>query len=214
MIQSISRLFFSVLSTKYRWLTTFKTHYIIISIKWCIVFLVTSSIIITKDVVYCPNILCLLTMKKLLHSIYAIFVYYTIPVVVIISIYIYIYRKVKQTKNNTRVISNSLNSQKRDLIILRNILILISIFLSGGIPFILASIFPGKTQFLLSLVTQSLPVAVAALCTVLLNRELRQVVRNKICRTARVMPFNMDHTIERTQQAVAIAKFQNAMTYV
>jgi hypothetical protein len=121
---------------------------------------------------------------------------------------------VKQTKNNTRVISNSLNSQKRDLIILRNILILISIFLSGGIPFILASIFPGKTQFLLSLVTQSLPVAVAALCTVLLNRELRQVVRNKICRTARVMPFNMDHTIERTQQAVAIAKFQNAMTYV
>jgi hypothetical protein len=129
-------------------------------------------------------------MKKVLHATYAIFVYYVIPIMVIITIYIFIHYKVKQTSKNSTALSSSVNRQKRDLAILRNIIILISIFLSGGVPFILASVFPGKTQFLLSLVTQALSVTIATSGTVVLDRELRQVAKRIICRTTSVMPFN------------------------
>jgi hypothetical protein len=190
LIQAISCFFFSVISTKYRWLTTFKTRYILIGLQWLIVFLITSSNVIAKDITFSPNELCLIPMKNTLHAICAIFAYYGIPLLIIIIIYIYIYCRVKQIKRSSTTIAKSIISQKRDLELLRNIIIIISIYLGGGLPSIVFFVTQTKYSYLINLVTQSLTVAIAKLCIVLLDREIRQVIKSILCRKMPVMPFN------------------------
>ena len=101
LIQAISRFFLAALSTKYRWLVTFKTHYILISIQWIIVFLVTSPALITKDITFYPKVLCWVSMNYKLHIIYTIFAYYAMPIIGIIIIYIDIYYRVRKEGNGS-----------------------------------------------------------------------------------------------------------------
>ncbi len=182
MIQAISRFFFSVLRVKYRWLTTFKIHYILIFIQWILVFIIISPTVITKDIHFIQYMICFVPSTRLLHIIYAVVVYYIIPVLIIIIIYIYIYYCIRRKKSNATTVGNSLLSQKRDLEVLRNIIILISICLSGGLPTIGALLIPGKIPLLLALTTQTLSVFLATLFCILLDRELCQVVKSIICR--------------------------------
>jgi len=197
LIQAISCFFFSAMSLKYRWLTTFKTHYILIGIQWLIVFLITSSSIITNDITFHPNKLCLIPMKNTLHAICAIFAYYGIPLLIIIIIYIYIYCRIKQIKRNAATIAKSTISQKRDLGLLRNIIIIISIYLGGGLPRIVFFVTQTKYPYLINLVTQSLTVAIAKLCIVLLDKEIHQVIKSIMYRTIPAMPFKNARQTEK-----------------
>jgi hypothetical protein len=163
LIQAISRFYFSILSSKYRWLATFKTHYILICSQWFVVFLITSSTLITKDITFHLDKLCLINISKTLHVSCAIFAYYIIPLLIIIIIYIYIYHRVRKTKKNAKTMPHSNNNRKRDLEVLRNIVILISIYLGGGLPTIIFFLTPTKYPYLVNLVTQSLAVAIAKL---------------------------------------------------
>ena len=80
LIQAISRLFIAVLSTSHKWLTTFKTHYYLILVKWCTAILLPLPAIITKDIYFRPNALCWVPLKNSIHISYTFIAYYMFSV--------------------------------------------------------------------------------------------------------------------------------------
>ena len=193
LIQAISRFFFSILSGRFRWLISFKTHYFLIAIQWVVIFLVASPAIITTDIYFYPKALCWVPFKRSLHVMYTVFAYYVIPVVIIIFIYIYIYCRVKIETRNVRRNSR----QTRNLEILRSILILLAIYLGGAAPTLLYQLFPLKIIYLINLAWLTLTVAVEKTCALLLDREVRQVLGQMLTRKTRVTPFSIANP-ERT----------------
>jgi len=94
-----------------------------------------------------------------------------------------------------------LNHHKHDLEVLRNVVILISVYLSSGLLTVVADSTSSKLPYLLSLVTQIFAVLIKNLCTFVLDRELCQVIKIILCRTTtRVMPFNNVCPVRRIQQ--------------
>jgi hypothetical protein len=189
LIQAVSRFFFSILSTKYRWLTTFKTHYILISIQWLVVFLITLPAVITKDIYFIPNVLCWVPLKCKLHLAYTAFAYYIIPVIVIILIYLYIYYSIRRTRRNATATINSTVGQKRDLELLRNILVLLSIYLCSGFITLLFFMTSIKLIYLINFVYMAASLIVEKVCAIVLDRECRQAIKGIICRRATVKPL-------------------------
>ncbi|UJR10804.1 hypothetical protein I4U23_014992 [Adineta vaga] len=187
LIQAISRFFFSVLSINHRYLTSFTTHYILIACQWIVVFLVTTPSILTTDINFYPHVFCWVPMNHMLHVVYTISVYYIIPVTVIIIIYICIYIQVKRAGINTTVASRS--SQKRDLELLRRIMILLSIYLTIGILTVLFIVTSSRLIYFASLVWPSVCVTIEKLCTILLDREIYQVIQAKMDRVPCVSRF-------------------------
>jgi hypothetical protein len=71
-------------------------------------------------------------------------------------------------KRNAINFRTSLNHHKHDLEVLRNIVILISVYLSSGLPTVVADSTSSKLPYMLSLVTQVFAVLIANLCTIVL----------------------------------------------
>jgi hypothetical protein len=136
-----------------------------------------------------------------LHVTFAIFTYYVIPLVITVSIYIYIFYKVKQAKKNATTITNSLNSQKRDLQLLRNVLIYISVYLLGGFPSLVFYMTHKKLPYFINLVTVPATVAISKFTITLLDREIHLVIKSILCRTQTtpVKPFDNRFITKRTQ---------------
>ncbi|CAF1119902.1 unnamed protein product [Adineta ricciae] len=187
LIQAISRFFFSVLSNKYRRLTSFKTHYILIICQWFVVFLVTSPSVVTKDIYFVPHVFCWVPLEHVMHLAYTAFAYYILPVVVIVTIYTYIYVRIRKVRANATAASQ--NSQKRELELLRRIAILLGIYLTSGIPWILFMVTSIRLIYMINLVSPSVGVSVEKLCTVLLDREMYRIIRAKMRTVTRVTPF-------------------------
>ena len=196
-IQAISRFCFSVLSLKYRWLITFPAHYLLILVQWSVVFLLTLPAIVTKDINFLPNALCWVGLHSTLHLLYTVVAYYLIPVLLIIIIYTYIYYRVRQANKNTTITSRTSKRQKLDLELLRNILILLSIYLGGGLPLVIYILTSIRTVYMVNLVTMSSVVALEKLFTMMLDREIRSVIRHLIARQTLVMPF--ETTMQQTR---------------
>ncbi|CAF2720055.1 unnamed protein product [Rotaria sp. Silwood2] len=200
LIQAISRLFISIFSAKYKRLITFKTHYILIIIKWFTVIIIPLPAVITEDIYHRPSKLCWVPVKNIIHTSYAYVTYYIIPTLFICMIYIFIYHQVKQAKNGARHLLRLMRREKRDLELLRNILILISIYLIGGIPLLSFLLSSNRILYLIGIVTISLAVAVEKLCTILLDQELRQVIRKSLTRMKPITSFDNKHTTARYQE--------------
>jgi hypothetical protein len=194
LVQAISRLFFSVFSTKHPWIVTFKVHYILILTHWLVIIIIPLPAIITKDIYFRPDVLCWVPMERVVHMMYTVFAYYVIPIFSIIIIYVYIYRQIKKIKKRTELIRNTTN-EKRDLEVLRNIAILSCIYISGGIPTLIFLVSSINIFYLAGIVTITFAVMIEKLCAILLDRELRLVVKNLVCsRKNRVMPFENSTT--------------------
>lgn len=194
LVQAISRLFFSVFSTKHPWIVTFKVHYILILTHWLVIIIIPLPAIITKDIYFRPGLLCWVPMEFVLHMMYTVFAYYVIPIFSIIIIYVYIYQQLKKIKKRTELIRNTTN-EKRDLEVLRNIVILLCIYISGGIPTLIFLVSSINIFYLAGIVTITFAVMIEKLCAILLDRELRLVVKNLVCsRKNRVMPFENSTT--------------------
>lgn len=209
LIQAISRFFFSVLSGTYRWLISFKTHYVLIAIQWIVVFLVASPAIITTDIRFFPKVLCWVPHEHSLHVMYTTFAYYIFPVIIIIFIYIYIYCRVKR---ETRTVRRN-SRQARNLEILRSILILLAIYLGGAAPTLLYQLTSLKIIYLINLAWLTLTVVVEKTCALFLDREVRQVLKQIFIRRTRVTPFSIANP-ERTGRTTlrsykAVAKTAN-----
>ncbi|CAF1260033.1 unnamed protein product [Adineta ricciae] len=187
LIQAISRFFFSVLSAKYRRLTSFKTHYILIVCQWIVVFLLTSPSVLTNDIHFVPNVFCWVPLEHMIHIAYTVFAYYISPIMPVVIIYVYIYVQVRKTRVNATATSQ--NSQKRDLDLLRRVVILLGIYLTGGIPTLLFMLTSVRLIYMINLVSPSVCVCIEKLCTILLDREIYQVIRAKIAQAAPVTPF-------------------------
>ena len=199
LIQTISRLFFSVFASRYPWLTTFDAHRILICFQWFIAFTVPLSAIITKDIYFRPGHLCWVPMKSYVHLVYTFVGCYAGPVLAVLIIYTYIYIHIQKTTKQTKYTRN-LSSQKRDLKVLRNILVLLNIYISGGIPILLFLLTNIQFLYLFGIVTFTMAVLIEKLFTIGLDRELRSTVRNMISSRNRVMPFDNNITQFGTQQ--------------
>jgi hypothetical protein len=70
------------------------------------------------------------------------------------------------------------NNKKRDLKVLRNIIILLSIYSLGGLPSVLFLITGIKPIFLIGMVSISLAMAVEKACMCILDRDIRQVIKH------------------------------------
>ncbi len=178
LIQTISRFFISLFLFKYRWLITFKAHYILIFIQWFIVIILPLPTILTKDISFRPNILFWIARIHLLHVIYTFFAYYIIPTLLTFMIYIMIYYRVKRAIRRDRTFMKTSNNKKRDLKVLRNIIILLSIYSLGGLPSVLFLITGIKPIFLIGMVSISLAMAVEKACMCILDRDIRQVIKH------------------------------------
>jgi len=178
LLQSISRLFFSVLSTRYRWLISLKTHVILIFIEWLIVFLAPLATLVTKDIYFRPDRLCWVPEICKLHLAYTIGTYYIIPTVLIVTIYIIIYVHIRRAGTNKCIKKSATQRrQNRDLEVLRTIMILCSICILGGVPsglYILTSI---KLFYSIGLVTITFAVTIEKVVLILIDREIRNIVK-------------------------------------
>ena len=194
LIQAISRLFISLFSRQYRWLTTFRVHYLLIGIQWFVAIVLPLPAIVTMDIISRPYALCFVPLRRMIHVAYTYIAYYTIPAILICILYIFIYHRVKQMSNRAEIIVRSVNSNKRDLELLRNIVILLSVYLMGGVPTLLFLFSGLRILYLMGIVSIAFGVATEKVFTVLLDRELRQVVRQLRSKGTRIIPIDNSMT--------------------
>ncbi|CAF2642330.1 unnamed protein product [Rotaria sp. Silwood2] len=196
LIQAISRYFFVVLSTKHRWVTSLKAHLILIVSQWITVILLPLPAIVTKDIYYTSNTLCWVKKKFGVHVAYTFLAYYFLPTLCIVILYIYLFRQAKRSTNITltRPIETS-RRQNRDLDILRNIMILFSIYIFGGFPTLVYLVFGNYIFYCVGLVFITLGVTVEKAATIFLDRELRKTIKHIFrCSGTRVTPLELNIT--------------------
>ena len=189
LIQSISRLFFSLLSTKHATLVTFKTHSILIGLNWLTAVVIPLSTIITSDIRFISGSLCWIRPEAYLHGFMIVIIEYAIPLGLVMVIYAYIYCEVKKRRRNAR--SNTIVSSKGrlELELLRNIAVLVGIFLLGGVWTFIYVITSIKLFDLIGIVMVSLCASAVQICTIALDRDFRQVVQSMFRTNTRVNPL-------------------------
>ncbi len=206
LIQAISRLFISIFSRKDRWLTSLKVHCILITIQWFVSISLPLPAIITKDIYFRPNSLCWVPLKSRIHVCYTYITYYIIPTLIVCVIYLLIYYRVKKMRSLTQMSIGTINNEKRNLKLLGNILILLGIYLMGGTPSLLFVLTSNKILYLIGIVTISLTVAIEKLCTILLDRELRKVIRKLLTRRTRITPRNNTYIARHQENLTPIRR--------
>ncbi|CAF1242451.1 unnamed protein product [Adineta ricciae] len=173
LLQALSRLFFSKYHTQHRWVLSFRTHYQMIFIQWLFVMSIPLSTLISKDVYYRPTFLCWVPVAKLLHVVYTITACYLIPTVLIIVVYCSIYYHVRYIERNS-VHQFRKIQQKRNLEMLRNILILISIYTCGGLSTLLYVITRIEIFYSMGIISLPVSVTIEKLVILILDREIRK----------------------------------------
>ncbi|UJR17943.1 hypothetical protein I4U23_004842 [Adineta vaga] len=91
LLQAISRLFFTILSVKYRWITSFEIHFYMIFIGWILVFIIPLPAILTHDIYFreaVPSTCYMLTGIELFYSIGIISVSFAVMVEKFVSLLI------------------------------------------------------------------------------------------------------------------------------
>ena len=194
--QSISRLFWTVFYRK-RFLLTMRSHVYLVIGQICLAFLLPMSILLTDHIIYRPMKLCLVPVRYQLHVCYLLAVQYVIPVLAGIILYGIIYFFVRRSTINSQ--RSSLKSI-RDTKLARNILILLSIFVLGGIPsmfyIIISSRIESVPSFLFFIAATAPSVAVVGekLMTLVLNRDINKVLKARRLADStpsnRVQPFS------------------------
>ncbi|CAF3582083.1 unnamed protein product [Rotaria sordida] len=174
--QATSRFFISILSAKYSWIVSFKTHIILICIQWIIVLLIPLPALLTNHIYYRPFALCWVPRKFTLHVIYTVVAYYLIPAILIFAIHIYIYVCIKHPKYRVFMMTTTRQSN-RDLEVLRNIMILFAIYTLGAIPTILYILTNIHILYGIGIVTVSLTVAIEKIATLILDRDIRNIIK-------------------------------------
>jgi hypothetical protein len=211
-IQAISRLFWTVLY-KYRYLLTIKCHLYLIVFQIFLSFLFPLSTLINKNIIFRPFKLCLVPIQYRIHSLYLLTIGYIIPIISIIMLYVIIYYRAANSSSN---IGRSIHTRKRDIKLARNILILFSIFLFGGVPVTLYIILSGEMKslptgfYLFCVATPSIAVTIEKIATLMLNKEIRKTVKRRwivCCSCCGLFPTHVqpilpsDNTNRRTTRA-------------
>lgn len=187
--QAISRFLILILSSKYRWVTSFRTHRILLLINWILVVCLPLPSLLTNDIYFRPTSLCWVPKEYTLHLAYIIIVDYLIPTLLLIAIYIYIYCRVKRRRIDV-FITMGKHRSNRDLEVLYNIMILFSIYILGALPLIIYILARIEVFYAIGLISVSLAVAVKNFVALLIDRDLRTTMKNYIQRSInRIVPL-------------------------
>ena len=190
LLQAISRFFIIILSTKFRWLTTIRTHLYLIVIGWILVFIVPLPALVTKDIFFRQGFLCWVPKRSILHVLYTAIAYYFIPIMLIIGIYIFIYIRIR----THAAIQGFRRRQNRDLEVFRNIMILLSIYTVGAMPVILFMLTSIEFFYSMGMVSVTLTVTMEKLISLFLDREIRNVLKKCFChRGLRIEPMPINY---------------------
>ncbi|CAF1432612.1 unnamed protein product [Adineta ricciae] len=190
LLQAISRLFFTILSTKYRWIVSFRVHLYLIFIGWIVVFLVPLPAITTKDIYYRQGFLCWVPKRFMLHVIYTIIMYYLLPIVLIIVIYILIYKQVHSHANKNSIVLDQTKRKNLDLTVFRKIMILLSIYVLGAVPSLFYMLTNVELFYSIGIVSVSFTVMIERFLSLLIDRDIRDVLKKCLFfRTNQVTPI-------------------------
>ncbi|UJR17335.1 hypothetical protein I4U23_004230 [Adineta vaga] len=191
-LQVISRLFFVVFHTKYRWLITYRVHFYLIFIGWIIIFILPLPAILTNDIYFREGELCWVTRSYELHTYYTIIVYYVIPIVLIIIINIIVFMRIRSNRKNIRIQYNR-KRKDRDYIIFRNIMISLSVYFLGGIPLTIYMLTSIEFFYPIGIISVSIAVTMEKLVIIYLDRDIRILIKNYFCQNnARIIPVRIN----------------------
>jgi hypothetical protein len=194
-IQALSRLFISFFSLSHFKLITYKAHYYIILVKWLTVFVITLPTIITDDVHYRPKKLCWVPLHCSVHVVYTYLAYYIIPTYLTFVIYVFIYYRMRRTSKLAAIRFRVTNHGKRDLEVLRNIIILLILYLFTGVPSTLFVVTARPVLYSVSIITIPLTLSLEKVATILLDRDMRQVIGKFLKKTEKVIPSSQPDII-------------------
>jgi hypothetical protein len=191
-IQALSRLFFIVFHN-HRHLLEYKFHIILIMCQILISLLIPLSILITEDVVFVPLLMCSVPYSKVLHMSSLFISTYLVPPLIVLIVYLVIYCRVIQS---SATLHQPSHGHKRDVKLIRNILILLIILITTGIPILIVFIVAATTNFR-SIAFFQFPVVVIPLitiieriCLIYLNQEIRKETGKLLGQLHMIHPSN------------------------
>lgn len=194
LIQAISRLCLIVFN-KYKHLQTYRVHWILITVSWLIgmsiplvMFIINNEIfILQKEIRF-----CITTSTELISSIYGVITAYTVPLSIITIIYSVILQHARQSTR--RVVNFDLNSitkmtiaknstltVKRELKLMKNMMILLDSFTCSGTPYfilvlwpVVFKVSPPEPLYLLSLSIITITIDYMMVITFFMSKDVRK----------------------------------------
>ncbi|CAF1333067.1 unnamed protein product [Adineta ricciae] len=147
-----------------------------ILINWVAAVLMSLSSLITNDIHFIPNSLCWVPFSATLHVILGLAAHYGFPLFSVFGMYIFIYRKMKKSRDSLGSRAGSNNNRQMEVIVLRNILIMIVLFVISGVPNVMFMFTAMKLFYLSTIVTWPFCAAAVQVCAIVLDRDLYKVV--------------------------------------
>ncbi len=175
-IQALSRLFIIVFH-RHRHLLKYKFHIILIIFQILISCLISLSILVTEDVVFRSSLICWVPPTKVIHKSYLFISTHFAPVFIVIIVYGIIYYRVIQSSTTVR---HSTHITRRDLELIKYILILFIIFILSGVPTLIISIVMATREvrsrvvYLFPVVSAPFVGIIEKICLIYLNKEIRK----------------------------------------
>ncbi len=181
-IQALSRLFFT-LFYKHRFLLNYRSHIILIICQTFISFVLPLPSIISNHIIFRPRKLCVIPKEYTLHVVYFLASTFGILFVLCIIIYTIIYRQVTRSALAIRQVSHA---TRRDIELIRNILIMFMIYSSAGIPciiyIVMSNVNNGKTVssvfYMFVAIASPISTLIEKIAVIFLNTEIKKALKN------------------------------------
>ncbi|CAF1585967.1 unnamed protein product [Adineta ricciae] len=189
LLQVLSRFIYIIFSSDHRRLSSLKIHWCAIGIVWIVIFALPLPALLTNDIYFREGFLCWVPKRAMLHTIYIVIAYYTLPTVLIIVIYVIVNVRMHSTSNEASAIGRR-TRRVRHLEIFRNIMISFSIYFLGGVPYMLFMITNVELLYTMGVISVTVAITTEKLCAIYIHREIRAAVKKTICqRRIQVMPL-------------------------
>ncbi len=196
-VQSISRLFFSVLY-KHKYLLSWRTHWYLIIANYLLTIVGPIPLVFMKN--GCglepESRLCTVTTKVFSASMWAVTIAYLIPLSIVTIVYGIIFNRARQSTRRvgafapsmtmtSNAVPNNNNAPnfKREIKLMKNILILVGILVCAGIPYLALVIWnvtqkqppPPEPIYLLAMITISIFFAIKMITLLFMNKEVKNI---------------------------------------
>jgi hypothetical protein len=192
-VQSISRLFFSVLY-KYKYLLSWRVHCYLIIANYLLTIVGPIPLVFMKNGcgLELESRLCTVTTKVFSASMWAVTITYLFPLSIVTVVYGIIFYCARQStrrigicasnKTSHAVTNNYVPNWNREMKLMKNILILIGILICAGIPYLTLVIWhvtqkqpPLEPTYLLAMIAISVFFAIKMIVLFYMNKEVKNV---------------------------------------
>lgn len=193
-IQSISRLFFAVLYT-HKYLLSWRIHRYLIIVNYLLSIFGIIPLVFMKNGcgLEVESRLCLVTTKVFSASMWTVTMAYLIPLSIVIFVYGIIFYHTRQStrrvgglashRTSNTVTHNYVPNLKREMKLMKNILILVGILICAGIPYLTLVIWnvtkkqpsPPEPTYLLAMITISVFFAIKMITLLSMSKEVKNI---------------------------------------